>query len=199
MGGSGTLGRGLRVGILVAGLPALPWAALCPPVAVVESVKGTGTAMAVTDLRFLGFLVGGGAHVGVLTGLVLAGGLSLAARVFTGTGPLAVAGALLAGLVFPADIVAVGAATDGGPGEIAATFLLWPVMAVVAGAHSADTVGRTRKRRWLWPPTPALALRRGRDRAGLRGTVGDEGAGLDEGAVSDEGAGLDQGAVSDQG
>ncbi|MEU6510437.1 hypothetical protein [Streptomyces sp. NPDC046942] len=160
--GRGVLGRGLRVGLVVAGAPALPWAALLLPAGAVMLGMGVGSATARSVLRFCGYLIGGTVLVGVLTGLVLAGGLSLAARVFTGTRGLGLVGALLAGVVFPAEIFAVAAATDVGPLEFLTTFLLWPVMMVVAGLHSADIVGRTRRRAWLWAPWPGAGVRRWR-------------------------------------
>ncbi|MGW7522950.1 hypothetical protein [Streptomyces sp. NPDC054783] len=151
-GGRGTLGRGLRVGLVMAGVPAVPWAALCLVVAAAECLGGGDTELAAFDLRGFGLLVGGGLLAGVLMGLGLAGGLALASRVLRGTGGLTLVGALLGGLVFPAEFVVVGVASDGGYAEFGTTFLLWPVMTAVAGAHGADIVGRTRRRGWLWKP-----------------------------------------------
>ncbi|MGW2486742.1 hypothetical protein ACWCV9_05905 [Streptomyces sp. NPDC001606] len=161
MNGRGTLGRAVRVGLLVAGVPALPWAALCLVVAAVEFLRGGDTALAAADLRAAGLLVGGTLLVGALTGLVLAGVLTLVARLLRGTAGLVLAGALLVGLLFPAVLLLLGAASDGGYAEIAVAFLLWPVMAGVAAVHSPDIVGRTRDRAWLWRPGPAARLRRG--------------------------------------
>lgn len=157
----GTLGRGTRVGLLAAGAPAPPWAALCPTVAAVEFLRGGDTEFAAADLRAFALLVGGSLVTGVVTGLVLAGALAAAARLLRGTRGLALTGALLCGLLFPAELVVVGAATHGGHAEIGTTFLLWPVMTGVPGAHSADIVGRARRRRWLWRPGPVSRLRGG--------------------------------------
>ncbi|MGW1164927.1 hypothetical protein [Streptomyces sp. NPDC002550] len=150
----GTLGRGLRVGLVMAGAPALPWAVLCLAVAAAECLRGGDTEIAAFDLRAFGLLVGGGLPAGVLMGLVLAGGPALASRVLRGTGGLALVGALLGGLVFPVEFVVVGVASDGGYAEFGTTFLLWPVMTAVAGMRGSDIVGRTHRRGWLWTPLP---------------------------------------------
>ncbi|PKW10168.1 hypothetical protein SAMN05428944_2652 [Streptomyces sp. 1222.5] len=160
MSGRGTVGRAVRVGLVVSGVPVLPWAGLCLLVAVVEHVRGGDTAQAAADLRGLGVLLGGGALVGVLTGLVLAGVLTLVSRPVRGTAGLAWAGTLTASVLFPAEFAVVGVASDGGYAEFALTFLLWPVMAAVAGLHAADVVGRARTRDWLWTPWPPGRLRR---------------------------------------
>ncbi|MFB7504854.1 hypothetical protein [Streptomyces broussonetiae] len=140
--------------------PALPWAVLPLPVGAVMLVEGADGADVRSTLWFFAFPVGGSALVGVLTGPVLAGGLSLAARASTGTRGLAVEGALLVALLHPVEILVVAVATGAGPVEFPVTVVLWPVMAVVAGVHSADAVGRSRGRRRLWAPAPAVRLRR---------------------------------------
>ncbi|MBR8639958.1 hypothetical protein KEF29_13245 [Streptomyces tuirus] len=73
----------------------------------------------------------------------------------------ALVGALLGVLVFPAEFVVVTLGTDGAYAQLGTTLLAWPVMVVVAAAHSADIVGRTRARRWLWTPGPTQWLGRG--------------------------------------
>lgn len=150
MGRRGVLGRGMRVGMVMAGAPALPWAALTLVVAAVEFATGGDTGFAARDLRSCGLLVAGSAVAGVFMGSVLGGGLALASRVVVRPWPLALVGGLLGGLAFVPEFVVVAGATDGGPAEIAVTFLAWPVMAGVAAAHSSDIAGLTRTWAWLW-------------------------------------------------
>ncbi|KDN79102.1 hypothetical protein ABZ568_28455 [Streptomyces olindensis] len=161
MNGQGVWGRGVRVGLLMACVPGLPWAALALAVAAVEFLRGGDTRLAAHDVRYGGLLLGGSVLAGVLMGTLLAGGLALASRVITRTEGLALVGGVLGLLVFPAEVLVVGMATDGAYAQIGTTFLAWPVMAVVAAAHSADIVGRTRARTWLWVPGPARRLGRG--------------------------------------
>ncbi|MER7480183.1 hypothetical protein ABTX60_21520 [Streptomyces sp. NPDC126510] len=97
-------------------------------------------------------LTGGSLLAGVLMGLVLAGGLAVAARVLTRRWALTLVGALLGALVFPAEFVAVAIGTDGAVAQLGTTFLAWPFMTAVAALHSTDIAGRTRKRTWLWAP-----------------------------------------------
>jgi hypothetical protein len=104
---------------------------------------------AVRDLSFGGLLLGGTLAAGLLMGVILGAGLALVARVVTRPWGLALVGALLGALTFPAEIIAVAAGSDAGPGEVATTLLAWPVMVVVAAVHSADIAGLTHKRRWL--------------------------------------------------
>ncbi|WP_432018642.1 hypothetical protein [Streptomyces sp. 1222.5] len=149
----------------MAGVPALPWGACAWLVAVVEYVRGGDTAQAAADLRGLGVLLGGAALVTVLTGLVLAGVLTLVSRPVRRTAGFAWAGTPTAGVLLPAEFAVAGAAVagaalDGGSAEFAPTFWLWPVTAAVAGPHSADVVGRARTRDRLWTPWPPGRLRR---------------------------------------
>lgn len=171
-GGSGGAGRGgrsaqgmmarsVRVGLLMAGVPGIPWAAITLAVAVVELFRGAGPQLAVRDMRYCGLLFGGSLLAGVLMGLILAGGLVVASHLVTRAWGLAVVGALVGTVVFPAELVVVAIGTDGAYLEIGTTLLAWPAMAAVAGAHSADVVGRTRTHAWLWAPGFAQRLRRG--------------------------------------
>ncbi|CAL9495255.1 hypothetical protein SUDANB126_03325 [Streptomyces sp. enrichment culture] len=148
------LGRGVRVGLLMACAPSVPWAALAVVVALVEFLRGGDTRLAAHNVRSGGLLLGGSLLAGVLMGLVLVGGLALVSRAVTRAWAPALAGALLGALVFPAEFLVVAAATGGAPAQLGTTFLAWPVMTVVAAAHSADVAGRTRTRRWLWAPVP---------------------------------------------
>ncbi|WP_031111148.1 hypothetical protein [Streptomyces sp. NRRL S-146] len=126
----GIVGRGVRVGLLMACAPA-------------------------RDLRYGGLLTGGSLLAGVLMGSVLAAGLALASRVATRPGGLTLVAALLGALVFPAVLAVVAIGTDGAVAQLGTTFLAWPVMTAVAAAHGADVAGRTRRRPWLWPSGPA--------------------------------------------
>jgi hypothetical protein len=156
----GIVGRGVRVGLLMACAPVLPWAALALGVALVEFLRpGGDTLLAARDLRYGGLLTGGSLLVGVLMGLVLAGGLAVVSRVVTRPGGLTRVAALLGALVFPAVLVVVAIGTDGAVAQIGTTFLAWPVMTTVAAAHGSDIAGRTRRRRWLWPSGPAEGRR----------------------------------------
>lgn len=157
----GAPGRGVRVGMVMAGVPAVPWAVLTLVVAVVEFARGGDADFAARDLRFCGLLLAGGAVAGVFMGLVLAGGLALASRVVVRPWGLALVGALLGGLAFVPEFAVVSVGTDGGPAEIALTFLAWPVMAAVAAAHSSDIAGLTRTWAWLWAPYARLRPRTG--------------------------------------
>ncbi|MET9864897.1 hypothetical protein ABZZ16_01605 [Streptomyces sp. NPDC006386] len=157
----GMWGRGARVGLLMACVPSLPWAALALGVAAVEFLRGGDTQLAAHDVRYGGLLLAGSVLAGLLMGSVLAGGLALASRVVTRAGGLALVGGLLGLLVFPVEILVVGGATNGAYAQLGTAFLAWPVMAAVAAAHSADIVGRTRVRTWLWTPGVAQRLGRG--------------------------------------
>ncbi|WP_189787700.1 hypothetical protein [Streptomyces capitiformicae] len=153
----------MRVGVLMAGVPGIPWAVLALFVGVVElfvGFVGEDTGHAVRALRYSGLLLGGSLVAGVLMGLVIGGGLALASRVITSSWGLALVGALLGALVFPAEIVAVALGTDAAPAQIGVTLLAWPVMAVVAAVHSPDIAGRTHGWAWLWSPWPGRRLRR---------------------------------------
>ncbi|MEU6553485.1 hypothetical protein ABZ915_24865 [Streptomyces sp. NPDC046915] len=150
MRGRGALGRGMRVGMVMAGAPGLPWAVLALMVAVVELATGGDTEFAMRDLRYCGLLVAGSVVAGVFMGSVLGGGLALASRVVVRPWPLALVGALLGGLAFVAEFAVVAVGTDGGFAETAVTFLAWPVMAAVAAVHSSDIAGLTRTWAWLW-------------------------------------------------
>ncbi len=79
----GVLGRGVRVGLLMACVPGIPWAALAPAVAAVEFLRGGDTELAARNVPYGGLLCGGSLLAGVLMGLVLGGGLALASRVIT--------------------------------------------------------------------------------------------------------------------
>ncbi|MEU1914642.1 hypothetical protein [Streptomyces massasporeus] len=152
----GIAGRGVRVGLLMACAPVLPWAALALGVALVEFLRpGGDTRLAARDLRYGGLLTGGSLLAGVLMGLVLAGGLALASRVVTRPWGLTLVSALLGALVFPAVFAVVAIGTDGAVAQLGTTFLAWPVMTAVAAAHGSDVAGRTRRRPWLWPSGPA--------------------------------------------
>ncbi|UKY47984.1 hypothetical protein [Streptomyces inhibens] len=157
----GMLGRSMRVGLLMAGIPGIPWAALAMAVAAVEFLRGGDTQLAARDVRYCGLLFGGSLLAGVLMGLIIAGGLALASLVVTRTWGLALVGALLGALAFPAEFVVVGVGTDGAYLQLGTTLLAWPAMAAVAAAHSADIVGRTRTRTWLWTSGAAQRLGRG--------------------------------------
>ncbi|MEU3888724.1 hypothetical protein [Streptomyces sp. NPDC029041] len=146
------MGRGLRVGLLMACVPGLPWAALALGVALVEFVRGGDTRLAARDLRYGVLLTGGSLLAGVLMGLVLAGGLALAARVLTRRWGLTLVGALLGALVFTVEFPVVAIGTDGAFAQLGTTFLAWPFMTAVAALHSTDIAGRTRRRTWLWAP-----------------------------------------------
>lgn len=161
MNRQGMLGRGVRVGLLMACVPGIPWAALALGVAAVEFLRGGDTRLAARNVRYGGLLFGGSLLAGVLMGLILGGGLALASRATTRAWQLALAGALLGVLVFPAEFVVVAIGTDGAYVQLGTTLLAWPVMTVVAAAHSADIAGRTRTRTWLWSPGPAQRLGRG--------------------------------------
>ncbi|MEU9572689.1 hypothetical protein AB0D62_23045 [Streptomyces massasporeus] len=153
--GRGIAGRGVRVGLLMACAPVLPWAALALGVALVEFLRpGGDTRRAARDLRYGGLLTGGSLLAGVLMGLVLAGALALASRVVSRPGALTLVAALLGALVFPAVFAVVAIGTDGAVAQLGTTFLAWPVMTVVAAAHGSDIAGRTRRRPWLWPSGP---------------------------------------------
>lgn len=156
----GIVGRGVRVGLLMACAPVLPWAALALGVALVEFLRpGGDTRLAARDLRYGGLLTGGSLLAGAVMGLVLAGGLALASRVATRPGGLTLVAALLGALVFPAVFVVVAIGTDGAVAQLGTTFLAWPVMTAVAAAHGADVAGRTRRRPWLWPSGSAQERR----------------------------------------
>ncbi|MBB4717238.1 hypothetical protein BJ965_007120 [Streptomyces luteogriseus] len=156
----GIVGRGVRVGPLMACAPVLPWAALALGVALVEFLRpGGDTRLADRDLRYGGILTGGSLLAGVLTGLILAGGLALASRVVTRPWGLTLAGALVGVLAFPAVFAVVAIGTDGAVAQLGTTFLAWPVMTTVAAEHGSDIAGRTRRRPWLWPPGPAQGRR----------------------------------------
>lgn len=150
----GSVGRGVRVGLLTACVPGIPWAALALGVALVEFLRGGDTELAARDVRYGGLLTAGSLLAGVLMGLILAGGLALASRVLIRRWGLTLVGALLGALAFPAEFPVVAIGTDGAVAQLGTTFLAWPVMTVVAAAHSTDIAGRTRRRTWLWPPTP---------------------------------------------
>ncbi|WP_333764284.1 hypothetical protein [Streptomyces sp. IBSBF 2390] len=126
----------------------------------VEYVRGGDTAQAAADLRGLGVLLGGAALVGVLTGLVLAGVLTLVSRPVRRTAGFAWAGTLTAGVLPPRGVRRGRGRLGRGYAEFAPTFWLWPVTAAVAGPHSADVVGRARTRDRLWTPWPPGRLRR---------------------------------------
>lgn len=158
----GTLRRGMRVGLLMACLPSLPWAALAVAVAAVEFLRGGDTQLATQNVRYAAVLSGGSLVVGVLMGLILGGGLALASRAVARVWGLALVGGLLGALLFPAEFVVVTLGTDGAYAQLLTTLLAWPVMTVVAAAHSADIVGRSRTRSWLWTPGPVQRLGRGR-------------------------------------
>lgn len=157
----GTLRRGMRVGLLMACLPSLPWAALAVAVAAVEFLRGGDTQLATQNVRYAAVLCGGSLVVGVLMGLILGGGLALTSRAVTRVWGLAVVGGLLGALVFPAEFVVVTLGTGGAYAQLLTTLLAWPVMTVVAAVHSADIVGRSRAHGWLWAPGPVQRLRRG--------------------------------------
>lgn len=144
----------------MAGVPGIPWAVLALFVGVVELFVGEDTGHALRALRYSGLLLGGSLVAGVLMGLVIGGGLALASRVIISSWGLALVGALLGALVFPAEIVAVALGTDAAYAQLGVTVLAWPVMAVVAAVHGPDVAGRTHRRAWLWSPGPARRLRR---------------------------------------
>jgi hypothetical protein len=160
MNRQGALGRGVRVGMLMAGAPAIPWAVLALFVGAVELLIGRDTQHAVRALRYCALLLGGSLVAGVLMGLIIGGGLALVSRAITRTWGLALVGALLGALTFLAEFVVVGVGTDAGYAALGTTLLAWPVMAAVAAAHSADIAGRTRTHAWLW--SPGLTQRLGR-------------------------------------
>jgi hypothetical protein len=142
------------VGLFMACVPGIPWAALALGVALVEFLRGGDTELAARDVRYGVLLTGGSLLAGALMGLALAGGLALASRVITRPWGLTVTGALLAALVFPAEFAVVAIGTDGAVAQLGTTFLAWPFMTAVAAAHSTDIVGRTRRRTWLWASGP---------------------------------------------
>jgi len=160
----GTVRRGLRVGLLMACVPGLPWAALALAVAAVEWLRGGDLQLAARDVRYGLTLAGGSVSAGLLMGLVLAGGLTLASRVSSRGWVPALAGALLGASVFPAEVLVVALGTDVAYLPVGLTLLAWPVLTVVAAAHSADVAGRTRSRTWLWTPGPVGRLRWGAHR-----------------------------------
>ncbi|MYS22343.1 hypothetical protein GA0115240_140622 [Streptomyces sp. DvalAA-14] len=95
-------------------------------------------------------------------GVFIGGGLALAYRRAVDSrsrGP-ALTGAILAALVFPAEVLDVALGTDVGSLEMATTLLAWPVMTVVAAVHSADIAGRTRHHAWLWTGRSSASLTR---------------------------------------
>lgn len=151
----GTAGRGVRVGLLMACVPGIPWAALALGVALVEFLRGGDTELAARDVRYGVLLTGGSLLAGVLMGLILAGGLVLASPVVTRPWALTLTGAVLGALVFPAEFLVVAIGTDGAVAQLGTTVLAWPFMTAVAAAHSTDIVGRTRRRTWLWASGPA--------------------------------------------
>ncbi|MFI9752936.1 hypothetical protein [Streptomyces collinus] len=136
-------------------VPGIPWAALALGVALVEFLRGGDTELAARDVRYGVLLTGGSLLAGVLMGLILAGGLTLASRVLTRPWALTLTGAVLGALAFPAEFLVVTIGTDGAVAQLGTTFLAWPFMTAVAAAHSTDIVGRTRRRTWLWAPAPA--------------------------------------------
>nr|WBO76401.1 hypothetical protein SBE_007173 [Streptomyces sp. SBE_14.2] len=149
MNRQGALGRGMRVGLLMAGVPVLPWAALALGVAAVEFLRGGDTDLAARDLRYAGLLTGGTLVAGALMGAVLCAGLVLVSRAVRRAWGLSLVGALLGVLVYPAVLMIVALGTDVAYAPLVLTFLAWPVMTLVAAAHSADIVGLTRRRAWL--------------------------------------------------
>ncbi|MDX3645432.1 hypothetical protein [Streptomyces sp. MB09-02B] len=126
-----------------------------------EFLRGGDTQLAARNVRYAGVLCGGSLVAGVLMGLILGGGLALASRAVTRGWGLALVGALLGALVFPAEFVVVAWGTGGAYAQLGTTLLAWPIMTVVAAAHSADIAGRSRTHTWLWAPGPALRLGRG--------------------------------------
>ncbi|MFF8933312.1 hypothetical protein ACF08O_00945 [Streptomyces paradoxus] len=153
------MGRGVRVGLLMACVPGIPWAALALGVALMEFLRGGDTELAARDVRYAVLLTGGSLLAGVLMDLVLAGGLALASRVLTRRWGLTLTGALLGALVFPAEFLVVAIGTDGAVAQLGTTFLAWPFLTAVAAAHSTDIAGRTRKRTWLWASGPVRGKR----------------------------------------
>jgi len=153
-----TLGRGMRVGLLMAGVPGGLWAIFAFGVALALLARGS-TQAALIALRDGGILLVGSSAAGAVMGVVIGSGLALVSRRAVGSRAWvpALVGGLLAAVVFPAEIVAVALGTDFGPLEIAVTVLAWPVMTVVAAVRSADIEGRTRRQAWLWT---GLARRR---------------------------------------
>ncbi|MFJ2956569.1 hypothetical protein [Streptomyces sp. NPDC087270] len=114
------------------------------------------TQDALSALSRCGELVAGSSAAGVLMGICVGGGLTLASR-RTGTSArrLALLGALAAAVTFPAELLVVALATGVGPVEMVVTVLTWPVMAIVAARHSTDIAGRTRAHPWLWTAGPS--------------------------------------------
>jgi hypothetical protein len=139
------VGRGVAVGLLMACVPGLPWAALALVVALVEFLRGGDTQFAARDVRYGGLLTGGSLLAGVLMGLILTGGLALASRVVTRPWGLTLVGALLGALVFPAEVLVVSIGTDGAVAQLGTTLLAWPFMTAVAAAQSEGIVARGRR------------------------------------------------------
>ncbi|KIF74558.1 hypothetical protein QR77_12375 [Streptomyces sp. 150FB] len=146
------LGRGVRVGMLMAGVPGGIWVTFAFGAGLAFMARGNAQA-ALTAFRDGGILLVGSTATGVLVGVFIGGGLALAsqrAAVNSRAWELALVGALLAAVAFPAEILVVALGTNTGPLEMVATVLAWPVMTVVAAVHSADIAGRTRRHKWLW-------------------------------------------------
>jgi hypothetical protein len=152
------LGRGVRVGLLMAGVPGGLWVIFAVGVALTLLARGS-TQAALSAFRDGGILLVGSSAAGAVMGVIIGGGLALVSRraVDGRVWKPVLVGGLLAAVVFPAEIVVVGLGTDFGPLEIVVTLLAWPVMTVVAAVHSADIAGRTRRHAWLWT---GLARRR---------------------------------------
>jgi hypothetical protein len=141
----------MRVGMLMAGVPGGIWVTFAFGAGLAFMARGNAQA-ALTAFRDGGILLVGSTAAGALMGVLIGGGLALASRraVNSRAWELALIGALLAAVAFPAEILAVALGTNTGPLEMVATLLAWPVMTVVAAVHSADIAGRTRRHAWLW-------------------------------------------------
>ncbi|MFD1659150.1 hypothetical protein ACFSL4_13245 [Streptomyces caeni] len=126
------LRRSVRVGgLLIAGVPGIPWAASAAGVAVAEFLRGGDTRVAARALQTGGMPIGGGLPAGALVGLILGGGLVGASHLVTGTWGLALVGALLGALGFAAAVVVVTVGTDGAHAEVATRGSGWPAHRVL--------------------------------------------------------------------
>jgi len=139
--------------MLMAGVPGGLWVTFAFGAALAFLVRGNMRS-ALSAFRAGGILLAGSAVAGALMGVFIGGGLTLTSQraVNSRAGQPALIGAVLAALVFPAEILVVALGTDVGPLEMVVTVLAWPVMTVVAAVHSADIAGRTRHHAWLWTP-----------------------------------------------
>ncbi|MFY4723690.1 hypothetical protein [Streptomyces sp. LaBMicrA B280] len=150
----GAVPRGMRFGPRVGVIPAVFWGIFFRFVAVAPFGPGPLAVLRPGLIAVVGSLA-----AGILLGVPMGAALAVAPRWLVARGPLrGLPAAVLAGVLFQAEVAVVAVVTEGGYGPTLLAFLATPVVAVAAAVHSDDIAGRTRRHPWLWSPGTVRSL-----------------------------------------